>query len=115
MRNFTTLAALMMLSTLASSAAVDGDWNLSLTAAEGSTYFMMSIAVDGEDAKGNVGEALFSGTYMDGNLKLTGDYYVMEAGYTSKLDLDVRLDGDQLKGTAAWDVYTADVLGKRPE
>lgn len=39
----------------------------------------------------------------------------MEAGYISKLDMAVSMQGELLKGTATWDIYTADVLGKRPE
>ena len=108
-------AVFILVATTGFAAPVDGDWKLSLTAAEGATYFTMTIAVDGESASGMVGEAEFSGSYKDGNLKLTGDYYVPEAGYNAVLDLDMRLDGEVLTGTATWDMYTADVLGKRSE
>jgi hypothetical protein len=112
----TSLAFLLTAIALTAAAAnVDGDWNLSLTAPEGATYFKMTIAIDGETATGMVGEAAFSGTYRDGSLMLTGDYYVVEAGYNSTLNLDMRLEDDVLTGTATWDIYTADVLGKRPE
>jgi len=104
-----------LLCSLALAATVDGDWSMSLTAPEGATYFNMTIEVDGENATGYVGEALFSGTYKEGMLNLTGDYYVSEAGYISVLNMEMALDGEQLKGLASWDVYTADVLGKRPE
>ena len=114
-RNVFLIALLVGFSALGAAASVDGDWNLSLTAPEGATYFRMAIAVDGENASGKVGEADFSGSYKDGNLKLTGDYYVPEAGYNAVLDLDMRLEGDELTGTATWDMYTADVLGKRAE
>lgn len=114
----TALLALMLsgLASLAvSAAAVDGDWNLSLTAPEGATYFTITIETEGEQARGKAGEAMFSGTYSNGKLQLTGDYFVMEAGYASTLDMDIELEGEQLKGTATWDTYTADVLGTRPE
>jgi len=97
------------------SATVDGDWNISLTAAEGSTHFKMTVEIDDADAKGHVGDAVFSGSFDDGKLRLAGEFYVMEAGYTSKLDMTVSMQGEQLKGTASWDIYTADVLGTRPE
>ena len=116
MSGMTIFAALFAVLAIVSAAAtVDGDWNLSLTAPEGATYFRMTIAVDGESASGTVGETAFGGSYRDGNLKLTGDYYVPEAGYVAILDLDMRLEGDMLPGTATWDMYTADVLGKRVE
>jgi len=97
------------------SATIDGDWNVSLTAAEGSTHFKMTVEVNGADARGHVGDAVLNGSFDDGKLRLAGEFYVMEAGYTSKLDMTVSMQGEQLKGTATWDVYTADVLGNRPE
>ena len=100
---------------LAIGATIEGDWAMALTAPEGATYFTMTVAVTGEAATGHVGETVLSGTYVDGSLKLKGDYYVVEAGYTSKLDMDIRLDGEQLTGRATWDMYTADVSGKRPD
>jgi hypothetical protein len=48
-------------------------------------------------------------------LSLAGEFYVMEAGHTSKLDMAVSMQGELLQDTASWDIYTADVLGKRPE
>jgi hypothetical protein len=108
-------ALLILAATIGIAAPVDGEWDLSLTAPEGATYFKMTIAIDGEAASGMVGEVAFNGSYKDGNLKLTGDYYVPEAGYNAVLDLDMRLDGEVLTGTATWDMYTADVLGKRSE
>lgn len=96
-------------------ADIDGEWNVSLTAPEGATYFKMTVASDGEMVTGRIGETVLSGTYIDGRLKLKGDYYVVEAGYTSKLDMDIRLQGDRLQGKATWDMYTADVSGKRPK
>ena len=56
-----------------------------------------------------------TGSFDDGELKLAGEFYVMEAGYTSKLDMTVSMQGEQLKGTATWDIYIADVLGNRPK
>ncbi len=104
-----------LLSSIVLAVAIDGDWKVSLTAPEGATYFTMTVAIDGDSATGHVGETVLTGNYVDGNLRLKGDYYVIEAGYTSKLDMTIKLEGDQLKGKATWDMYTADVLGKRPE
>jgi hypothetical protein len=86
-----------------------------LTAAEGASYFVTTVAVEGDNATRHAGETVLSGTYIDGNLRLKGDYYVKEAGYTSKPDMDMRLDGDRPKGKATWDMYTADVSGERPD
>ena len=114
-RGISLLMVLGLYATGVNSATVDGDWNVSLTAAEGSTHFRMTVEVDGTNAKGHVGDAVFNGSFSDGKLSLAGEFYVMEAGYTSKLDMTVSMQGELLKGTATWDIYTADVLGKRPE
>jgi hypothetical protein len=76
---------------------------------EGSTHFKMTVEVDGANAKGHVGDAVFNGSFNDGKLSLAGEFYVVEAGYTSKLDMTVSMQGELLKGTATWDIYTADV------
>jgi hypothetical protein len=76
---------------------------------EGSTHFKMTVEVDGANAKSHVGDAVFNGSFNDGKLSLAGEFYVVEAGYTSKLDMTVSMQGELLKGTATWDIYTADV------
>ena len=45
------LIVLGLYTTGVNSATVDGDWNVSLTAAEGSTHFKMTVEVDGADAE----------------------------------------------------------------
>jgi len=108
-------AALLVLGAWRIAAAgVDGDWTLVLTAPEGATEFTMSIAVDGSDVFGRVGDAEFTGTLDGERMRLAGDLFVPEAGYVAPLDLDLRLDGEELRGIATWDVYTANVVGKRP-
>ena len=59
--------AMSFLAITAYSATIDGRWKMSLTAPEGSTYFTMTVELDGESANGHVGEALFNGTYKDGD------------------------------------------------
>ena len=108
------MAATLMVA-CASTPAVNGAWEVAVTAPEGATYFTMSVAVDGEEASGMVGEEPFSGTYTDGELKLSGDYYVPEAGYSAELNMDIRLEDDQLTGTATWDQFSADVSATRVE
>ena len=104
-----------LLCSMAFAAVVEGDCDLSLSAPEGATWFTMRIAIDGDNATGHVGETVLSGTYVDETPRLKSDYCVIEAGYISKLDLDVRLEGEQLKGRATWDMQGADDPGQRPE
>lgn len=94
-------------------ADVDGEWNVSMNSAEGGTVVPMTISVDGENAKAVVGSDELTGTYKDGELKLKGPLYVPEAGMSATLDMTATLEDDQLKGTANWDMYTANVLGTR--
>lgn len=94
-------------------ADVDGNWNVSMTAAEGATMVSMSVSVSGEVATAMIGSDTLAGSYKNGELKLTGPMYVPEAGMSATLNMIARLDGGQLKGTAVWDMYNIDVLGIR--
>ena len=97
----------------ASAPPVNGDWDVTLTAAEGSTGFPMTIEASGDQASASGGDSIFSGTWEDGELNLKGEFFVLEAGYSAELDMKIRMDGDRLKGTATWDQFQIDVTGDR--
>jgi hypothetical protein len=103
----------LVIAACASAPAVNGDWDVTLTAPEGQTGFTMSVVVDGENATATAGDHTFNGTFRDGKLTLKGDYYVPEAGYSAELDMDMRLEEDRLRGSATWDQFSADVAGSR--
>lgn len=93
---------------------LDGEWTFELTAPEGSHSFSITLAVDGEEVTGTAGDdETFSGTLKDGELKLSGDHYVDEVGYSATIELSGTLDGDTIKGTATWDTYEVTVFGTR--
>lgn len=94
-------------------ADVDGEWNMMLTSAEGGATIPMTISVDGEIATATAGNEEFTGTYINGEIKLKGSLYVADAGMASMLDMTAKFAGDELKGTANWDMYVADVHGTR--
>ncbi|HRW28460.1 MAG: hypothetical protein KDF58_10915 [Alphaproteobacteria bacterium] len=102
-----------LMASTAFAADVDGNWSISMTAAEGATMVSMSVAVSGEVATAMIGSDTLAGTYKNGELKLTGPMYVPEAGMSSTLNMIARYNSDQLIGTAVWDVYDIDVLGTR--
>lgn len=114
-----TRAAIVIAATLivgcASTPPVNGDWDIMLTAAEGSTGFPISILAHGSEASATGGDAEFSGTWEGGELRLTGEFFVPEAGYAAPLDMTMQLEDGQLKGTATWDQFEADVLGTRSD
>ena len=107
------LAAILLAACASAPPPVNGDWDLMLTAAEGSTGFPITIEAIGTEATATGGDAEFTGTWIDGELTLTGDFFVPEAGYAAPLDMQIRVDNDQLKGTATWDQFQIDVLGTR--
>ena len=109
------ILAVLALGACASAPPVNGDWDVVLTAPEGSTGFTMAVVVDGESATATAGSHTFQGTWRDGALKLKGDYYVAEAGYSAELDMDIQYEGDELKGSATWDQFSADVAGSRAD
>lgn len=99
----------------ASAPPVNGNWDLTLMAAEGSTGFPITIEANGNQASATGGGTEFAGTWEDGVLNLKGDFFVPEAGYSAELDMRVRVVGEQLKGSATWDQFEADVTGDRSE
>lgn len=109
----TMLLAALALAACASAPAVNGPWDVTLSAPEGQTEFTMNVVVDGDTAMATAGEHTFSGTFRDGNLKLTGDYYVPEAGYSAELDMEMELEEDELRGSATWDQFSARATGSR--
>ena len=109
----TILLAALALAACASTPAVNGDWDVVLSAAEGQTGFTMNVVVDGETAVATAGEHTFNGTYRDGNLKLTGDYYVEEAGFSAELDMEMQYEENQLRVSATWDQFSARATGSR--
>jgi hypothetical protein len=112
-KRIATLLAAMLLGACASTPPVNGDWDVTLSAAEGQTAFTMNVLVDGETATATAGEHTFNGTFRDGSLKLKGDYYVPEAGYSALLDMEMQLEDDQLRGSATWDQFSARATGSR--
>ena len=86
-----------------------------LTAAEGSTSFPITIDTNGTAATASSGDAEFSGAWINGELWLTGEFYVPEAGYSAPLNMTMRVEDGELRGSATWDQFQADVLGQRME
>lgn len=109
------LAATFLVACASAPPPVNGDWDLRLTAAEGSTGFPINIVASGEEASATGGKTEFTGTWIDGELRLSGDFFVPEAGYTATLDMTIRVDDDKLTGSATWDQFQADVSGERAE
>ena len=107
------LAALFFAACASAPPPVNGEWDLMLTAAEGSTGFPISIEANGTEATASGGDADFTGTWMNGELQLSGEFFVPEAGYAAPLDMTMRIENDELVGPATWDQFDIDVLGQR--
>ena len=107
------LAATLLVACASAPPPVNGDWDLMLMAAEGSTGFPISIEAVGDQATASGGDAEFTGTWNDGELRLSGEFFVPEAGYAAPLNMTIRVEGEQLKGTATWDQFEADVTADR--
>jgi hypothetical protein len=54
---------------------------------------------------GRLGEETFTGTYKAGELKLAGEHYAAEAGYTSVMRISGKIVDGKIKGTATWGDY----------
>lgn len=105
----------MLLITNAFAADVDGKWNITFSSSEGGATIPFEITVDGENVTADADGDALTGTYKDGVLKIKGPMYVAEAGMSATLDMTAKLDGEDLTGSATWDMFQASVFGVRTD
>lgn len=111
-----SFAALAVLALPAAAPAQElaGTWRFEVTAPEGSHALTLTLEVDGRTVTGlTEDEEAFTGTFEDGELRLSGPRYVDEAGYSATLEMTGTLDGDRIRGDATWDGYVARLAGRR--
>jgi hypothetical protein len=96
-------------------AEIDGKWDFKLDYASG-TYivpFDLTLKAEGEKVTGTHGKETFEGTFKDGKLEISGNWYVPEAGYASTLKITGTLSGGTIKGSATWDTYSLGAVGTK--
>ncbi|HQZ38835.1 MAG TPA: hypothetical protein PLH72_07325 [Vicinamibacterales bacterium] len=96
-------------------AELDGTWTFTLSAPEGEHTFTISLTTDGEKVAGKRGDASYTGTFKDGQLKLNGSHYIDEVGQTFDLELTGKLDGDQITGDGSIEGFALTVQGTRAD
>lgn len=84
---------------------IDGTWHFIFSTDENDYPREVLIAVNGDQATAKMGEETFKGTFKDGKLKLDGNHYADEAGYTAEFKINGKLADGKLAGTATWDTY----------
>ena len=109
------LSVVLIVGVAFAASEVDGKWDCTVTAAEGAHSFTLDLTTEGDKATGTIGSDVLTGTLKDNQLKLSGDYYIAEVGYSSTFDVSVELVEGKLKGSATWDVYSADFVGNRAD
>lgn len=112
-RIMTAVFAVLVMATSSFAADIDGEWNVMLSASEGSTSIPLTIKVDGETATADADGDKLTGTYIDGELKLEGSVYIAEAGFAENGTIVARLNGDALEGTMDWGGYSLSMYGSK--
>ncbi|MCC3860669.1 hypothetical protein [Pseudemcibacter aquimaris] len=112
-RIMTAVFATLLMVTSSFAADAEGEWSITLSAAEGSTSIVMDIKVDGENATGTSDGDELKGTLKDGVLVLSGDLYIADAGMSDTADLKATIDGNSLEGNMSWGGYSLDMYGSK--
>ena len=111
-----TLCVLALLLAQAAVAAdLNGSWYFVFDTQGGIYESMWTLTVSGDKVTAKQGETVLTGTLRDGKLELSGEFYAAEAGYAAEMKISGKLEGDQLKGDASWDIYEMTFTATRAE
>jgi hypothetical protein len=106
---------LLLAAQTAAAADLNGNWRFVFSNFEGDFPRTISLEVDGEKVTGKHDEEVFTGTFKDGQLELSGKHYAGEAGYSSTLTISGKFEGEELKGDGRWDTYSLTFVAERVE
>ncbi len=113
------LGSALLLPTAASAAELDGTWDFVFSNDSGSYPRTLLITQDGEAVAAKQGDReVYTGTFKDGVLELSGEHAAPEVGYrTAKLKVHGKLKDGGLRGSATWDDnwFTFKATRKAPE
>mgnify|MGYP003566005779 CR=1 FL=1 len=109
------LCLLVMISFAGSAGAqeLDGTWEMTISVPEASQTFTITLVTDGEKVTGTRGEDKYTGTFKDGQLELSGNHFVDEAGQYGMLTLSGTIDGDRISGGGTFDYMEVTLEGTR--
>ncbi len=105
--------ALLFLAQAAFAGGLDGKWNFTFYADDVEHPQTIILSVDGDQVTAKAANQVLRGTFRNGELKLSGDYYADEAGYEATLTISGKATGDEIKGTATWDSYDLTFIATR--
>ena len=97
--------AILFLAQALVAADLNGKWNFVFYSDNGEHPREFVLKTSGSEVTGQRGEETYKGTFKDGVLEISGEHYAAEAGYKATLKMSGKLEGDQIKGTASWDMY----------
>jgi len=92
---------------------LDGTWDVTISAPEGSHSFTITLVTDGEKVTGTRGQDSYTGTFKDGKSELSGEHYIAEAGNGALLEISDVFDGAQIKGDGSWAGFEATFVAKQ--
>ena len=110
-----TVLAIALLAQFALAAGVEGKWSFVFSGEGGDYPFDFTITGDGDNVVCTSGESELKGSFKDGALDVTGDFYVADAGYSAPLTIKGKLADEKLSGDATWDVYQTTFTATKAE
>lgn len=98
-------------------ADLSGKWNFVWQTEGGERRTTLTVTIDNDKVTAQFpeGKTPINGTFAENKLNLAGKLYSSEAGQEGEFRLNGVLDGDQLKGTAAWDEHEMTFTAKRAQ
>lgn len=96
-------------------ADLTGKWDFVWDTEGGERRGIWVIAQDGETVTAESEGQTLRGTFSDGRLQVEGKFYSAEAGYSSTLKVEGRLEDGVLKGSGSWDQYGMTFTAKPAE
>lgn len=107
--------ALLLLEQTAVAADLNGKWDFVFDTEVGIYESSWTLTVNGDKVTAKQDETVLTGTFRDGKLALSGEFYAAEAGYAAEMKISGKLESDQFKGDASWDVYEMTFTATRAE
>ena len=114
-RTRAALAALVFLLPALASEGIAGKWDVVWDTEGGVRRQQWSVSGEAESVTLEFAGNEFQGTFKDGRLEFSGNFYSAEAGYSAVLKVEGRLTDGQLSGNGTWDQYAMTFTATRAE
>lgn len=93
--------------------SIAGKWNLVWDTEVGVRHKVWDISQDGEAVSVETDGQKIEGTFRDGRLEVSGDFYASGVGHSAQVKIEGTLTDGKLKGEGIWGGYSMSFVGER--